>query len=91
MRPLLGGSALAEEAAAGGLGPPEPEAGFGGVGAGTAAVGVTTDGGAAACACLNLYRFSPQPTQGMRSRVHLEQAGLARSHWFQVSGIHHIH
>lgn len=80
--PPLGGPALAD-AAGGGLEPPEPEAGFLGAGAGTAAAG-------AACACLNLYLFSPQPTQGMRSRVHLEQAGLARSHWFQVSGVHHI-
>jgi hypothetical protein len=82
--PPLGGSALADAAGGGGLEPPEPEAGFLGPGAGAAPAGAT------ACACLNLYLFSPQPTQGMRSRVHLEHAGLARSHWFQVSGIHHI-
>lgn len=31
-------------------------------------------------ACLNLYLLSPQPTQGIRRRVHLEHAGCARSH-----------
>lgn len=35
---------------------------------------------AAGFSCLNMYRFLPRPTQGMRRRVHLEHAGSVRSH-----------